>query len=570
MINAAFVRGCKPRARMYEVTCEALPGFILRVLPTGKKVALVRYRVDGRDRRIKIGLLGPDLSIDEARRRAAVLLANVSVGVVVDEHPGPSPAVSPALVKQAEPQPSKITVRELAERFVRVHVDVRLKPGTAERYRSMLSAVILPAFGDRDFRSVTRAEVAELHGSMRDRPGAANNMLSILSSLYGRVIEDWELAEMRNPAHGIKPFTLRRRERFLTAEERQRLDVVIQAGLKTLAGRRGHLRIESVWALDLLALTGRRRDEILTLTWPMVDWQHALLNLPDTKTGELRVPVSSRVLALLRHIHEQTGKPREGYVLGRRLRSLNRTWETIRAAAGLEDVRLHDLRHSFASDALMSGVPLAVVGELLGHKQAQTTQRYAHLANHVVRQALERATDRIVDAVKPVAALAPAPFEPLSEAEWACIREKVEATRGRCGGTRVDLRGVVDGIRWVLHFGAKWREIPPGFGAATTCWRWYERWTAAGVWSEIAAALGLSTVEVARQPAHRPRKGRRVPGVIEISGLERIPPARGVAVALIEPDTVTRRRSARRSGPAAGHSPTTPSHGAATTRARGR
>lgn len=522
MINAAFVRGCKPRAKMYEVTCEALPGFILRVLPTGKKVVLVRYRVDGKDRRMKIGLLGPDLSIEEARRRAVALLADVAVGAAPDERSGQPPAVKHALVNQAEPRsPTSVTLRELAERFMRVHVDVRLKQRSGERYRRTLDAIILPAFGDRDFRSVTKAEVAELHGSMRDRPGAANNMLSIISSLYTRIIEDWELAEMRNPAHGVKLFPMRKRERFLSPEERQRLDVVIQAGLRTPAGHRGHLKIESVWALDLLALTGRRRDEILTLTWPMVDWQHSLLSLPDTKTGELRVPVSSRVLALLRHIHEQTGKPRAGYVLGRRLCSLNRTWENIRAAADLEDVRLHDLRHSFASDALMCGVPLAVVGELLGHKQARTTQRYAHLANHVVRQALELATDRIVEAVKPVAALAPAPFEPLSDAEWARISEKVEATRGRCGGTRVDLRGVVDGIRWVLHFGAKWREIPPGFGAATTCWRWYERWSAAGVWSEIAAELGLSPVEVARKPAHHPqartRQGvRSMPGVIDI------------------------------------------------------
>ena len=521
MINAAFVRGCKPRAKMYEVTCEALPGFILRVLPSGKKVALVRFRVDGKDRRIKIGQLGPDLSIDDARRRAAILLADVSAGGTSGAETGQPPAATPALVKQEEPRPSKIiTLRELAERFVQVHVDVRLKPGTAARYRSTIDTVILPAFGDRDFRSVTRAEVAELHGTMRARPGAANNTLSILSSLYGRIIKDWELAEMRNPALGIKPFPLRRRERFLTAEERQRLEAVIQAGLNIPVNRRGHLRIESVWALDLLALTGRRRDEILTLKWSMVDWQHALLNLPDTKTGELRVPISSRVVALLKHIHEQTGRSRDGYVLGRRLRSLNRTWERIRAAAELDDVRLHDLRHSFASDALMSGVPLAVVGELLGHKQASTTQRYAHLANHVVRQALERATDRIVEAVKPVAALAPPPFLPLSDARWARIEEVVEGTRGRCGGTRVDLRGVVNGIRWVLHFGAKWREVPPEFGAATTCWRWYERWSGSGVWPKIVAMLGSVDIEPApapaRRPTKRPRDERSAPRIIEV------------------------------------------------------
>jgi integrase/transposase len=552
MINAAFIRGCKPRAKTYEVTCEAMPGFILRVLPTGRKIALVRYRVDGKDRRSKIGQLGPDLSIEEARRRAALLLAQIATGVVLDERAGQAPASAPALVKQAEPRaPTSIPLRQLAERFLRVHVEVRLKPATAERYRSTLDTVVLPAFGDRDFRSVTKAELAELHGTMRDRPGAANNMLSTISSLYGRIIEDWELAEMRNPARGIKPFPMRRRERFLSPEERQRLDLVIQAGLRMPAGRRGHLDIESVWALDLLAFTGRRRDEILTLTWPMVDWQHSLLNLPDTKTGELRVPVSSRVLALLRHIHEQAGKPRVGYVLGKRLRGLNRTWENIRAAADLHDVRLHDLRHSFASDALMSGVPLAIVGELLGHKQARTTQRYAHLANHVVRQALEMATERIVDAVKPVAALPPAPFERLSDAEWARIKDKIASTRGRCGGTRVDLRGVVDGIRWVLKFGAKWREVPAEFGAATTCWRWYERWTAAGVWSEVMAALGASTVEPERQPSHRPTTKARIEGrspreVIEVGVTG------AVAVAVADSSVRFAGRSSRRADSQAG------------------
>ncbi|MBK8263464.1 MAG: DUF4102 domain-containing protein [Nannocystis sp.] len=142
MINAAFTRGCKPRAKMYEVTCEAMPGFILRVLPTGRKIALVRYRVDGRDRRHKIGQLGPDLSIEEARRRAALLLAQIATGVVLDERAGQAPASAPALVKQAEPRaPTSITLRQLAERFLRVHVEVRLKPATAGVWSEVMAAL---------------------------------------------------------------------------------------------------------------------------------------------------------------------------------------------------------------------------------------------------------------------------------------------------------------------------------------------------------------------------------------------------------------------------------------------
>jgi transposase len=200
----------------------------------------------------------------------------------------------------------------------------------------------------------------------------------------------------------------------------------------------------------------------------MVNWQHAFLDLPDTKGGQLKIPVSSHVLGLLKHIHDQTGNPRTGYVLrgpkGTRIKSINRTWENVRAAAGIPDVRLHDLRHSFASDALMCGVPLAVVGAMLGHKHDRTTQRYAHLANDVVRDGLEAATDRIVGATRAVVMLEPPPFERLTDREWKRIAAIVEATRGTCGGTRTDLRRAVDAVRWVLHNGAKWREMPKDLG----------------------------------------------------------------------------------------------------------
>jgi hypothetical protein len=216
----------------------------------------------------------------------------------------------------------------------------------------------------------------------------------------------------------------------------------------------------------------------------MIDWQHGIMDLPETKGGQLKIPVSKHVLNLLKLIHDQTGNPRTGYVLrgprGTRIKSINRTWENIRTAAGLPDVRLHDLRHSFASDALMCGQPLAVVGEMLGHKDDRTTKRYAHLANHVVRQGLEALADRIVAASQPVAALTPPPFERLTDRQWKRIARTIEATRGTCGGKRTDLRQTVDAVRWVLHNGAKWRELPQDLGPASTCWRWYERWCGDG------------------------------------------------------------------------------------------
>ena len=543
MINAAFVRECKARAKMYEVTCDGLPGFILRVLPTGKKVALVRYRVAGKDHRERIGLLGPTLSLDEARQRAAIMLANVAASEGDGATTSASMAGTRAPVKQVEPARSQIeTLRSLAERFIRVHVDVRLKPGTAERYRQNLRDVILPyketednetegkpredkpPFGDRDFRSIKRSEINELHASLSKTKAAANSVLGTISSLFSWIYKDREIVDLRNPAFGIDRFPLKKRERFLTPEERQRVQAVIDAGLKIPAGRKGHLHIATVWAFDLLALTGRRRNEIVLLKWEMVNWQHAFLDLPDTKGGQLKIQVSKHVLGLLKYIHDQTGNPRTGYVLrgrkGTQIKSINRSWENVRAAAGIPDVRLHDLRHSFASDALMCGVPLAVVGAMLGHKHDRTTQRYAHLANDVVRDGLEAATDRIVGATRGVAMLTPPPFERLTDRQWKRIAAIVEATRGTCGGTRTDLRRAVDAIRWVLHNGAKWREMPKNLGRATTCWRWYERWCGNGTWARITAALELPEIEAGREPRHVPPGAARPKPTIEVEAVE--------------------------------------------------
>jgi integrase/transposase len=358
--------------------------------------------------------------------------------------------------------------------------------------RHELAESILPAFGDRDFESVTRADVQALHASLRHIPSTANYVVNVVGSLYKRIITDWELSDMRHPTHGIKLFKMNVRERFLTPEERQHVHDTTQAGLHIPPGRKGHLEPASVWALQLLALTGMRRDEIRDLTWPMVDWQHACLRLPDTKTGQRTVAVSSQVMTLLRQIHDQTGNRKQGHVIasrtGGKLTTLNKTRNTLREAIGLPGVRLHDLRHSFASDALMSGVPLAIVGQMLGHRQAATPMRYAHIADCALRGALEQTTGRIVAANTSIPTVPVAPFEPMRDPQWARVAPLVDADRPR-GGKPVDLRRVVDGIRWALHSKSRWRDLPAAYGKSTTRRRWYTRWSEDGTWPRVEAAL---------------------------------------------------------------------------------
>jgi len=599
LTNAA-VRDAKPRSTVYELTCAGLPGFVLRVLPTGKKVFVVRQRIGGKDCRVRIGLAGPSLTVEEARRRAAVLLGGGELDVPAsapeyndDEQPRaptgtplqrpqsprtppepltppepvpprrtaarrvsaapPAPArpTSPAPVepswtttpavlavpiepsrtppaeptqalrpdpvapswtpasrvvarvasaRAAAPQPREPTLRELAERYRSEYIDVYLKPRTASNYRHYLDAYILPALGDRPFTQVTRSSIQSLHASLRAHPAAGDYILCVIGSMYTRIIRDWELADMRNPVSNTKRFGSRRVERFLTPDERRALEIVLQKGVRLKIASRGYIEPMSAWALQLLAHTGLRKDEIISLKWPMIDWQHAVFNLPDTKTGQRSVPVSSQVMGLLREIKEHTGQPRSGYVIhsrtGRRLTSLNKTWERIRVMAGISDVRLHDLRHSFASDALMDGVPLAIIGKILGHRQATTTQRYAHLSDRVVRDAIEQTSARIANSTQSTPP--PPTFKPLTNTQWAKLAPLV--LPGRNQRSQPHLRQTLDGIRWVLHHNAPWQKVPKEYGTGTTCWRWFKRWQDDGTWGTLLPLIVPLQGLVSRNP----------------------------------------------------------------------
>lgn len=543
-LTNSLVREAKPRSAVYELTCTGLPGFVLRVLPTGKKVFVVRQRVGGKDRRVRIGPWGPSLTVEEARRRAAVILGGgtldmpasppefddeeqpratsgtrlqqrLAPAVVPEPIPFPSstqrrasprraatavpPATSdadsvaavitlrPALQRSTEP-----TLRQLADRYRSDYIDIYLKPRTASNYRHYLDTYILPRLGDLPFTHVTRSAVQSLHASLRAHPAAGDYVLCVLGSFYTRIIRDWELADIRNPVSNTKRFGSRRVERFLTPEERSSLETVLQQGIRLKVASRGYVDPMSAWAIQLLAHTGLRKDEVLSLKWPMVDWQHAVFNLPDTKTGQRSVPVSSQVMALLRDIQAHTGNPRTGYVVrsrtGRRLTSLNKTWERVRVLAGIPDVRLHDLRHSFASDALMGGVPLAVIGKILGHRQPTTTQRYAHLSDRVVREAVEHTSNRIADA-SPTASpkTLTQPFKPLTNSQWTKVASLILA--GHHPRTYDNIRKSLDGVRWILHHNAPWQKLPPEHGTSTTCWRWYKRWQDEGLWDQIVAFI---------------------------------------------------------------------------------
>lgn len=396
-LSERVVARAKPRRTKYELSCSALTGFVLRVLPSGKKAYYVRtHDAEGKDCRRRLGST-TEMSFAEAMARASEILS------VMRPLPGARcPIAAPWRNTVLERPRACPSVREFGERFLREHANVRLKPPTQRKYRQMMARNIVPTFGELAMDELSFAGVSRFHASMSATPYEANANLLLLSSMYHRAVE-WGVLERSYtlPTRGVKKFPSRSRERFLSPEERATLDAFLDRALAIPANKPGHLRWHSVAAIRLLAMTGMRRSEVLDLKWEMVDYRHRCLRLADSKTGPKVVPVSDDVLALIRECRKVWQRcpyrPKPEYVIYSRMggrvanSTLTATWSTgVRdRIPGFERVRLHDLRHSAASDALMAGVPLALVGKILGHRRPETTARYAHIADSVMNDAVD-------------------------------------------------------------------------------------------------------------------------------------------------------------------------------------
>ena len=280
----------------------------------------------------------------------------------------------------------------LVERFMRVHVNVHCKPTTIATYRSVLKRHILPALGGMALSAVGRREIAALHHRLRDRPRTANATVRIVSSMFQRA-EGWELVPPgRNPCRRVRRYKQHSRERILTPEEYRRLGRALN---EAAAG--GSVWPPAIAAIRLLMFTGCRHSEILTLRWDDVDRTTGELRLRDAKTGPRMVPMTAPVALVLDGIKRTPGNPWVivGKTPGARMSSVKHYWHRIRTQAGLDDLRLHDCRHSYASRALALGESLPAIGKLLGHRKVSTTARYAHLARDSVHESAARIADSL-------------------------------------------------------------------------------------------------------------------------------------------------------------------------------
>ena len=352
-----------------------LAGFGVRVYRTGRKVYIVQVRGPAGSKRAVIGRHG-EIRADAARREAVVMIDRIKRG---DDPVPPEPVAEP-------------TVADLAERYMRAHVEVNCRPKTVEVFGRIVRLYIVPELGQLALSAVDRSHVSALHYRMRDKPYQANQTVSVLAKMFS-LAEMWGLRpDGSNPCLHVKRFKEEKRERFLSAEEFQRLGTVLDEILEDGSETRS-----AVAAIRLLMLTGCRLSEVQKLRWEHVDLGAGELRLPDTKTGGRAVPLAPSAVRLLESLPRHDDNPWviDGRKPGSYLTDLQHPWRRIRDRAGLDDVRIHDLRHSFASRALALGEGLPMIGKLLGHTQVQTTARYAHLARDTVKASAARIGDSI-------------------------------------------------------------------------------------------------------------------------------------------------------------------------------
>lgn len=414
-IAKRVVDAAKPQAERYTVWDSDLKGFGLRVSPQGTKTYIVRYRAGGGRtgtlRQLVIGRHGV-ITADEARDEARKLLASVTKGA--------DPQADRAKVR------ADITVSELCDLYLEQGVAMK-KPSTLITDKSRIERHIKPVLGSKRVNAVTLTDIERWMQDVATGRTASKIKPSLAQVKAGQAPKDaerrrlndpvakggkgtatrtagllggiFEFAVKRkirpdNPVRGLQRYRDRKMERFLSPAELTALGEAMAAS-DAAGGNRSATRI-----LRLLALTGARRGEIEQLKWSEVDSDFGCLRLEDSKTGQRIVPIGRVALEVIEAAPKVKGSP---FVFpsatdpAKPFGQLQKTWRVVRKAAGLEDVRIHDLRHSFASSGVASGQGLVVLGKLLGHADVKTTARYAHLADDPVRSAADQISSRIAD-----------------------------------------------------------------------------------------------------------------------------------------------------------------------------
>ena len=344
-------------------------GFGLRVQPSGRRSYIYKFRTpDGRRRNRKIG--EPEsLTAEAARRIVLGMVSDAALGkVVIDD----------------KPKQKSITMRKMCDLYLEDYARLHKKPKSVEDDTRYIDKDIKPRLGSKSLSEIGSKDIVKIHSSLSDTPIKANRLLALLSKMFN-LAEEWEYRDANtNPTQHIRKYKETPRERFLTQDEIVNLEKVLAD-----AERKNEVSPSVIHALRVLLMTGARLQEVLTMKWEFVDFEEGKINLPDSKSGKKTIWLSDKARDYIDAIPHKRGNPFvfPGQRTGSRLVNLQKPWRKLREIAEIEDVRIHDLRHTYASLAVSQNLSLPIVGKLLGHKSTKSTERYAHLYDEVMKDA---------------------------------------------------------------------------------------------------------------------------------------------------------------------------------------
>lgn len=355
------------KGKDYIVWDNEIKGFGCRILPSGKKTYVFHYRapLTKKSSYVKIGIHG-NLTVDEARTKAKRLAFFISS------------EIDPKEQKKKAVIDSKMSMsfKEFWEVFTEKHINVTHKPSTITRNASRINKHIMPFFEKKKISDIHQDDILKFTDILSHVKGACSKCLILLSTAFERA-ELWGYRlKNTNPCKGVYKQPDKKMERFLTAAELNKLEEILEN--RQHNSKSSPYTLASIW---MLLYTGCRESEILTLKWKDVHLEESYLYLEDSKVGVRTIPLNDKAKEIIQSLKKQEENPYVfcGKFPGTYLKEIKTTWRKVRTLSGIPDVRIHDLRHSFASFALKKGVDLYTVSKLLGHKNIATTTRYAHL-----------------------------------------------------------------------------------------------------------------------------------------------------------------------------------------------
>lgn len=400
-LTKSVIDAASPQTGDFFLWDSDLKGFGIKIAKGGRKSYVCKYRVgNGRTaptRRMTIGAHGSPWTVEQARTEARKVLGRAANGE------------DPAKEKQDEKK--QITVAQLCELYLENGVGTK-KASTIATDGGRIKRHIDPLLGRKKVRDVSREDVkcflqdvangktsVDEKTGLRGRAivkggkGAATRTVGLLGGIFSYAF-DCGLIEI-NPVRGVKRFADKKGQRYLSQKE------LVALGSALVDAEENGLNPQAIATLKLLVFTGARKGEIETLRWDAVDFEGGYLRLADSKTGQKTIPLNAGALEILSKVTRLEGSPyvfpahrSDGHYEG-----TPKVWRIVRGMAELDDVRLHDLRHSFASIAVSGGASLPIIGALLGHTDSATTQRYAHLHDDPLKAASEAVGGKIAAAM---------------------------------------------------------------------------------------------------------------------------------------------------------------------------